>query len=372
MKLIYFAPVPFDSYWQRPHYMVRYLLENGFDQVTWVNPYPTRLPVLSDLKARTGKKGGGLALAGVQVLRPRALPVEPLPLMNQTNRLLWRAFLKRLTGELDRHTVIGVGRPSRLALTALRAAPAATTTFLDVMDDFSAFYRGLSRRSMRHVEAAVAHEVQHIWCSAPGLLDKYRSMVGRQDIELVPNGYDMRRLPAPLRAGDGRPVIGFVGSIASWFDWELVIAMAKALPETTIRLIGPVFGHLPYPLPANIEMLGECNVDEAIGHIRQFHVGIIPFRRNQLTHSVDPIKFYEMRAMGVPVWSTDFGTMSARLQHGEALTMSEDADWPALLTQSLASVLDEAAIEQFRHEHDWAHRFAHMGSRLTAAAGRVR
>ncbi len=44
----------------------------------------------------------------------------------------------------------------------------------------------------------------------------------------------------------------------------------------------------------------------------EFDVGLIPFKQNALTAAVDPIKYYEYRALALPVISTDFGEMHER------------------------------------------------------------
>ena len=117
---------------------------------------------------------------------------------------------------------------------------------------------------------------------------------------VIPNGYTMSSLPAPSSLA-AREVIGYVGTIGRWFDWPLVLEMACALPSLRIQLIGPEF--VPRPvLPSNVEMIPECSQAEAVDHIRKFRVGLIPFLRMPLTESVDPIKYYEYRALGVPVW----------------------------------------------------------------------
>jgi hypothetical protein len=43
--------------------------------------------------------------------------------------------------------------------------------------------------------------------------------------------------------------------------------------------------------------------------MRQWHAGLIPFVRNALTDSVDPVKYYEYRSCGLPVLTTLFGEM---------------------------------------------------------------
>ena len=51
--LVYFAPVAWDSYLQRPHYVARHFLARG-GRVLWIDPYPTRFPMLRDLRRRVG------------------------------------------------------------------------------------------------------------------------------------------------------------------------------------------------------------------------------------------------------------------------------------------------------------------------------
>ena len=84
MRLIYFAPVPYQSYWQRPHYMVRSLLENVYEEIYWINPTITRLPRWSDLNLTSRsneKQAAEPLLPGLTVLQPGGLPIEPLPIL---------------------------------------------------------------------------------------------------------------------------------------------------------------------------------------------------------------------------------------------------------------------------------------------------
>ena len=43
-----------------------------------------------------------------------------------------------------------------------------------------------------------------------------------------------------------------------------------------------------------------------------FSAGLIPFIKNELTASVDPIIYYEYFVLGLPVLSTRFGEMALR------------------------------------------------------------
>ena len=86
-----------------------------------------------------------------------------------------------------------------------------------------------------------------------------------------------------------------MGTIGSWFDWELVIALAKSSPKIEFRLIGPVYVRSP-ALPHNVRLEQALPHTEALHAMTQFNVGLIPFMRNALTACVDPIKYYEYRA----------------------------------------------------------------------------
>lgn len=377
MRLIYFSPVAWASYRQRPHYMVAHLLERGVDRVTWVDPYPTRLPSLGDAlratragtppSATRGDAGRGTD-PRIEVIAPRALPIEPLPFGTALNRAtLWGPAVAALRAAAAAGPcMIGVGRPSRLACWALRRLPHAES-FYDAMDDFPAFYDGLSARSMARVELEVARSVRHVVCSAPTLVDKFAAMDLRAS--WVPNGYTMDALPAPSPR-TVREVVGYVGTIGRWFDWPLVLEMAHALPGLRVRLIGPEFVPRPPSLPPNVEMRPECSQAEAVERIGAFRVGLIPFLRTPLTDGVDPIKYYEYRALGVPVWTTAFGTMRARAGEPGVSTIASGGDWRTLVDALDAFEDPPARVEAFRRDNDWRARFDALPFAAPAAGAR--
>jgi len=152
-------------------------------------------------------------------------------------------------------------------------------------------------------------------------------------------------------------VLGYVGTIATWFDWEWVITLAKTRPSDVVRLIGPVFAPAPVALPQNIEMMPSCNHQAALLAMQDFDVGLIPFKKNELTASVDPIKYYEYRALGLPVVSTDFGEMKFR--GGEAGTYISRGlhDVRAIVEQALQHTATTDSVQQFKDSNTWEVRF---------------
>ncbi len=179
------------------------------------------------------------------------------------------------------------------------------------MDNFPEFHRGLSRRSMGRHEDAIAAEVDFVIASSTFLAEKFarRGLA----VEKVLNAFESTSRTAICKESSVEsPVLGYLGCLGHWFDWPLVIRLAEAMPAARIELIGPVAAAPPKHLPAGVRILPPCRQTEVAGHLARFAAGLIPFQNNALTAGVDPIKFYEYRAAGLPVLSTSFGEMAIR------------------------------------------------------------
>lgn len=112
-------------------------------------------------------------------------------------------------------------------------------------------------------------------------------------------------VPAPEIADLKGPVIGFFGLIHEWIDIELIAAIAKARPEWHVILIGTVSVESDILKRLdNVHLLGKKPYSELPSYCKRFDIGLIPFRINELTINVNPIKLREYLAAGLPVVST--------------------------------------------------------------------
>ena len=363
MKLVYLSPVPWQSFAQRPHKFVEWFHRETDGHVLWVDPYPTRFPSLADLR-RVSAESNQVVAPGppswVKVLEPRALPLEPLPMSGWINGMLWGP-VERMVSDfaVDDEATLVIGKPSALALALLRQRRWPLTVY-DAMDNFPAFYSGMSRRAMIRREIQLVRRVDKVLASSTALQGHWRGL--RDDVVLVRNGLDADTLPE-LRVESrttNSMVLGYVGTIGSWFDWDWLAELARCRPDDEIRLIGPVFEQ-PSALPSNVEVLPPCSHEEALEAMRDFDVGLIPFKLTALTNSVDPIKFYEYRALGLPVISTDFGEMALRKgEHGTFIAHG-DEDIGELVEKALLWVADIQETREIIEQNDWAARFAASG-----------
>jgi hypothetical protein len=242
-------------------------------------------------------------------------------------------------------------------LDLLREIPFAGT-FFDAMDNFPEFHRGLSRRSMRHSEDAVAEEADVVFASSTYLADKFERRW--LHVEKVLNGYAMSSLP-PWRKKSARknprPVFGYLGCLGPWLDWPLITRLAECRPDAIVELIGPCPCRPPRKLPPNIKLFPACPQSQAVGHLLRFSAGLIPFQLNALTAGVDPIKYYEYRAAALPVLSTRFGEMAHRAEKDGVYFLDRTGNLPAVIEKSLEHEFTEKEILRFRRENDWDERF---------------
>ena len=197
--------------------------------------------------------------------------------------------------------------------------PARIKVF-DCADDAVHFFApgSAGARNVLRTEARILGHADLVFASAPKLLE--RLSTAHRRVVLVPNGADVahfafdpsRPVPAELESVRG-PVLGYVGAIESWIDVELIARTADILTEYTVVLVGPA-GCDVSALAArkNILLAGRKPYAELPGWLQRFDVCMLPFSVNELTRSVDPIKFYEYCAAGKPSVSTRLPTMVAR------------------------------------------------------------
>ena len=321
-RLVYLSPVALNSPSQRPHHFVEWANACLGCEIFWVEPYPVRLPRLSDLhRLKPKTQGADLApnwrnASWLKVLSPPSLPLEPLPGGAALIGWMQHTLRQRLSTLLkDSDTWLVVGRPSGMAL-ALCESQQGQRVLYDVMDDMAQFSQGASRRWMEHAHHNLLKQAELVWGSSARIIHALKGCTRRPSV-LVRNG---TFLPpesfSPNTTGVGSAthaqatlILGYVGTLASWFDWQVLRQIATALPRAKIHVYGPLEASPPPSLPPNVQLLGVVAHARIFELMQSWHAGLIPFQQTPLTASVDPVKYYEYRACGLPVLSTMFGEM---------------------------------------------------------------
>ena len=328
MKLVYLSPVPWNSVAQRPHFFVKAALESGFTSVLWVEPTPSRLPLLKDFRTKlfSVEADSFEKPYQIEIEKPKCIPVEPFRLLYD---LVNHKTLKNIQEKISdfsscENAVLVIGKPSRFALRVLDSVLFCKTVF-DVMDDFPHFFKGISAKSMEVLHRNVIKKVDICFFSSHNLQSKYRDIAN--SCELVLNACD-KEFNFACKNFDkkkltGSRVFGYVGSVAEWFDWSVVIKLAQDNPDDHIIIVGPNYSPCIPDLPNNIEIRKAVQHSEIPELLSSFNYALIPFKINGLTDSVDPVKYYEYIAAGLPVISTGFGEMKHRISQDKAVTFEQ-------------------------------------------------
>jgi hypothetical protein len=164
-------------------------------------------------------------------------------------------------------------------------------------------------------------------------VDPLHYRASRQPSGLMPEMADVVRR--------GRPIAGYFGVLASWFDYGLVLDLARARPELSVVLIGPDYDgscrswrHQAGELPANLFLLPPVPYSRLPQHAVWFDVGMIPFLLNDITLATSPLKLYEYFAMGIPVVAVRLPECE---RHQPAVLLAGDAtEFIAAIDQALA------------------------------------
>ncbi|MBK5966117.1 hypothetical protein CCR95_19035 [Thiocystis minor] len=244
----------------------------------------------------------------------------------------------------------------------------------DCMDEWEDF-PGIGK-PLLDAEIELVRKSDIVTVTAALLEEKWR--VNNPRCVLVRNGVDFdffRQHSQPNRIlGDlAHPIVGFYGALAEWVDLGLMAAAARALPDCHFVLIGDVFvtnleglDDLP-----NVHLLGRRPYTDMPKYLYHFDVCLVPFRLSQVTHAVDPVKFYEYVSAGKPVVSVPL----------KELDIYKDylyfADRPETFVEQIRCALAEnsPALRQRRIElartNDWRHRYASTSDAINQAYPRV-
>jgi glycosyltransferase involved in cell wall biosynthesis len=115
-----------------------------------------------------------------------------------------------------------------------------------------------------------------------------------------------------------KPVIGYVGNIRNWMDFDMLEYLIKSNPNYTFIFIGEVNKNAAAQFTnittkySNICITGRIPYYDLFRYFFYIDIGIIPFKVNEFMLSVNPNKFYEFMGAGIPVVATNMGDLKAK------------------------------------------------------------
>jgi glycosyltransferase involved in cell wall biosynthesis len=164
------------------------------------------------------------------------------------------------------------------------------------------------------------------------------------------------------------PRMGFLGTIDDRVDVDLLVAVARQLPDVALVMAGPVKQHLVdvsalAALP-NVHFLPAYAHDAAPAMVAALDVCLIPYRINSYTEGLSPLKLYEYLAMGKPVVTTDLPYVRREAAH---VDIAQGSDAFAAAVQCYLAAPPTPALQASRRAAATAVSWEHQVLQIEAA-----
>ncbi|GIP35119.1 glycosyltransferase [Paenibacillus sp. J2TS4] len=167
----------------------------------------------------------------------------------------------------------------------------------------------------------------------------------------------------------GNPIIGYYGAIEQWFDSELIKELAEKNPHWQFFFIGKNNLDQEDLIASNIHFLGQIEYNKLFSYAVHFDVAIIPFKVNDLTNCVSPVKFFEYQAIGLPVVSTPIAEM-LQYENDFVAVANNSAGFSEAIEKLLNNANKDLAIKEgkrFADANRWSSRIDIVEKKIKAS-----
>jgi len=220
-------------------------------------------------------------------------------------------------------------------------------------------------REQDAVEVQLIRAVDQVFIHSPAMMKKKGTM--NPHTGYVPNGVDYQRYstPAPEAAElqiIPRPRIGYTGNLKGVLDWRLLLELSRKHAEWSFVLVGRMLPQLEVlevreelSRRRNIYLLGPRPSELIPSYVQHFDVCIMPYKVNDYTKYIYPLKLHEYLASGNPVVGSQIPALQAFEE--EVLLADGSVEWSSMLTRALS--LEEntkerrTARQQVAARYDW-------------------
>lgn len=296
------------------HHIMHLLAERN--TVLWVNYHASRAPSVSssDLaylvkKLKQVFQGMSKPRKNFNVLTPLVVPLPSSPWAKRLNHLLLVKQVRTALGYVHNGPVqVWTFDPDIAYLLGSFGEEKVVYYCVDDHASFTGYDAGRIRR-----EETRLCQAADLVVTTSSALQQAKCPLNPHTV-LVPHGVDYDHfskavtdnLPEPGDlAGIPHPRLGFFGLIRDWVDVGLLAELARRRPDWHVVLLGDSTVDLtPYRGLPNMHFLGRKPYAVLPAYCRHWDAGLIPFRINELTLAVNPIKLREYLAAGLPVVST--------------------------------------------------------------------
>jgi glycosyltransferase involved in cell wall biosynthesis len=380
--IIYFGPEKWEGLWRNRHQLMSRFAK--LNRVLYVEPrislrrflniwaeenYKSNIISQAIKQPRLTKAGRNLYVHH----NPFFIPIIGRFPFGRLTKRLWEISLKYILFKLEfKNPIVWLSKPD---MTDYSGKFNEKLLIYHVVDEYLT-YGGITeekRPILEKLEKKALKQADLVIVVSKNLMNNKKPF--NKNTYLVPNatdyeGYSKIRDGAINLPDDilqlPRPIIGYSGLISSRLNLDLLLFLAQTMQEWSIALIGHLnarhsikkFDKLK-KLP-NVYFLGRKHISEIPCYLKAVDVGIIPYKINENSQSISPLKLYDYLAMGKPIVTTDF---TAAHEFKDFIRISDTKEEFVLnIQEALETDNNELYVKRIRHaaKNTWDDRVSQI------------
>lgn len=217
------------------------------------------------------------------------------------------------------------------------------------------------------VEERLIRSVDQVITVSPMMFER-KGRLNRNSIEIT-NGVTYAEFAEPVPeprdlSAIPHPRLGYAGYLKKQLDWQLLHSLATRHPEWSFVFVGARRAHEEIKeilnrmeaLP-NVHFMGAKPTTELTRYPQHFDLCLMPYRMNEYSKYIFPLKLYEYLAGGRPVLSIPLPALQREGTSPLVATAAGVEEWEAAIVRDLGPDADlperRAARQAEALRHDW-------------------
>lgn len=230
----------------------------------------------------------------------------------------------------------------------------------DCIDDYERMcINDYMRNKVRDAERLLIQRSHCIFASSQRLVDKIKQINREKKVTLVRNGTSYNKIYTLKETKERKQYhIGYIGTIAEWFDKKLIIESVERHTELTYHLIGPSTEE-DKNNSEKIIFEGIVDHSELYAFVEYYDCLVMPFVINEVVRAVDPVKLYEYVTFGKCIVSVYYEELDHFRDYVYFYTTNEDYDrlMSDLIKKGFPAKYTSKQQKKFLMENRWEERY---------------
>lgn len=360
-KILYLMNVDWNWIKQRPHFLAEQLMQ--YYDITVVNQY------------RYTKKGYQTRKFDGKFVSFKVIPrIDRYVSFRWINNLLKKRIMKHLIVS-EKPDYIWVTDPDQINW--LPNDCGESQLIYDCMDDHYGLAIGEKKKKAIQInEKKLCDICDYLFVSSQYLAEVVKKRYGCDlsgKLTVVRNGYDGKLEnigETDLGArNNGRFIAAYFGTIAEWFDFDLLKKSLSKLEGLEYRLIGPTAHGVVIPESNRIKYIGTVEHKDLYKSIEDADCLIMPFKLTDSIKAVDPVKLYEYINFGKNIICIGYKEVERFEPFSYFYNSSDEFEMvlTELMNQNRLKYTNDMRID-FLRENSWDVRSKIMADKLESRA----